>query len=590
MDNHTTNKLIKTFLGKLEGLKLICAMGLVLGFASCTKEDYGLPVEQVAVNRIELMPNMPQPYKIIDWKQKAIDFDSYVFDFNPDEPAGSMIWLDDNRRNLPQTTFGLYTAINDSRQGPNHNGGEFHESLNSLAAILGAGLMGIDKTNQHGYNFVKMVQNYFNTDTGWNIVMNNTCPDVALLGGGYGRDWWYDVLPNVLYYAVCDVFPGVDNADHIQHTVAEQFYKADSVLNGNYDYSYFDYGQMKGMVNHIPFQQDAAGGHGYVLYAAYQKYDDPRYLEGAKSAIAALDNQKESRFYEILLPMGIYTAARLNAEQGTHYNVAKMLDWTFEGCKNPKGRYGWGVIVGKWGPYDVSGLQGSIVDGGGYAFLMNSMKMAWPLVPMVKYEPQYARAIGKWMLNNVNAARLFYPDEIDDAHQWLPEMKGYTNSIVAYEGLRQEDVYDKPELRGVHPVALGDGPNWTPKNPKESMFSLYSTAPVGIMGAMVDTTDVKGILRLDCNVTDFYSPRKFPTYLYYNPHAKARTITYPVAEGIADLFDIVSKTYVARSASGNAQVELPADAARIIVQLPAGKPIKQADGKLLAGETVIAYK
>ncbi len=54
--------------------------------------------------------------------------------------------------------------------------------------------------------------------------------------------------------------------------IAEQFCKADSVLNGNYDYSYFDYAQMKGMINQIPLQQDAAGGHGYVLYAAYKQF------------------------------------------------------------------------------------------------------------------------------------------------------------------------------------------------------------------------------------------------------------------------------------------------------------------------------
>src|SRR5659263_563740 len=89
---------------------------------------------------------------------------------------------------------------------------------------------------------------------------------------------------------------------------------------------------------------------------------------------------------------------------------------------------------------------------------MNSMKMAWPLVPMVKYEPQFARAIGKWMLNNVNAARLFFPNEIPDGNQWLPEMKDYTHSLVAYEGLRYSDCYNKPSLKDVHPVALGDGP------------------------------------------------------------------------------------------------------------------------------------
>lgn len=565
-------------------------MLLISSFYACqTTDNYGTPVAQTLIQRIELMPNTPQPYKIIDWKQKAKDYDAYVFDFNPNLPAGTMIWLDNSQRNLPQITFGIYTAINDVRQGPAHNDGEFHESLNSLSAILGAGLMGIDKTHQNGYNYVKMIQNYFNSETGWNIMMNNTCPEVAQLGGGYGRDWWYDVLPNVLFYAVSDVFPNVENADNIQRSIAEQFCKADSVLNGNYDYSYFDYGQMKGVVNHIPLQQDAAGGHGYVLYAAYQKYKDERYLAHAKSAIAALDSQKESRFYEILLPMGIYTAARLNAEQGTNYNIEKMMNWVFEGCKNPNGRNGWGVIVGKWGNYDVSGLQGSITDGGGYAFLMNSMKMAWPLVPMVKYQPEFARAIGKWMLNNVNASRLFFPNEIASENQWLPEMKNYTNSVVAYEGLRYSDCYDKPELRGVHPVALGDGPNWNPKNPKESMFSLYSTSPVGIMGAIVDTTDVEMILRLNCNKTDFYANTTYPEYLYYNPYKEPKSVTYHPSAKV-DVFDIVTKKYLAKAISTSTKISIPADQACVLVELPAGTKIERKNNMLLANGIVISYK
>jgi hypothetical protein len=562
---------------------------VAIGASCCLNENYGEAVQQKAVPRIERMPNEPQPYKIIDWKQKAIDYDTYVFDFNTERPAGPMIWLDNSQRNVPQITFGLYTAINDCRQGPDHNNGEFHESLNALSSILGAGLVGIDKTHQNGYNYVKMVQNYFNSDTGWNIMMNNTCPEVAQLGGGYGRDWWYDVLPNVLYYAVCAVFPNVENADHIQHSIAEQFCKADSVLNGNYDYSYFDYGQMKGMVSRIPFQQDAAGGHGYVLYAAYQKFRDPRYLAHAESAIAALNAQKESRFYEILLPMGIYTAARLNAEQGTHYDVAKMINWVFDGCKSPEGRNGWGVIVGKWGGYDVSGLQGSITDGGGYAFLMNSMKMAWPLVPMVKYQPQFARAIGKWMLNNVNAARLFFPNEIPDKNQWLPEMKNRTNSLVAYEGLRYEDCYGKPALKNVHPVALGDGPNWNPKNPKETMFSLYSTSPVGIFGAIVDTTDVRMILRLNCNATDFYAARKYPVYLYYNPYPETKKVTYHPA-GKVDVFDLISKKYIAKNMASDAKIDLPADQACVLVELPAGIKIEKKNHFLVADGIILSYK
>lgn len=558
---------------------------------SCTSNiDLGTPVEQVTINRIDSMPDIPVTYQMLDWKKKARDFDKFVFDWENTSKVGPLIWLDNARRNIDQPTFGLYTAVKDIRQGKNVNNGEFHESLNSLAAILGAGLVGIDKTNQDGYNYVKMAQNYFNSDTGWNIVMNNTTSSVGSKGGGYGRDWWYDVLPNALYYAVCDVFPGVDGAESIQKSIAEQFTKADSVLNGNYDYSYFDYGKMRGEINHIPFQQDVAGGHAYVLLCAYRKFGDVRYLNHSKSAIEALLSQKESRFYEALLPLGVYTAAYLNATEGANYDVQKLLNWVFDGCKSPTGRTGWGIIVGKWGDYDVSGLQGSITDGGGYAFLMNSIKPAWPFVPMVKYQPQYAKAIGKWMLNNASACRLFYPGYIDEKHQWAPELKDITNNNIAYEGLRKFDDYGKESLKGVSPVAIGDGPKWIDGNPTESMFSVYSSSPVGILGAIVDTTNVKGILKLDCNATDFYASRPYPVYLYYNPYDIDEHINYQTKQAV-DLFDIVSKKYVARGISKDGVFTIPAKEACIIVELPAGTELS-LDGKHIWAnkQYIISYK
>lgn len=552
--------------------------------------DLGAPVEQVAIERVNLMPDMPESYQMIDWKQKARDFDRFVFDWNNSSEVGPLIWLDNARRNVDQETFGLYTAVKDIRQGKDANNGEFHESLNSLAAILGAGLVGIDKTDQDGYNYVKMVQNYFNSDTGWNIVMNNTTSSVGSKGGGYGRDWWYDVLPNALYYAVCDVFPHVEGAEEIQKSIAEQFVKADSVLNGNYDYSYFDYGQMKGGVNHIPLQQDAAGGHAYVLLCAYRKFGDNRYLQHAKSAVEALLSQKESRFYEALLPLGAYTAAYLNATEGTSYDVKKLLDWVFDGCKSPTGRTGWGIIVGKWGDYDVSGLQGSITDGGGYAFLMNSIKPAWPFIPLVKYQPEYAQAIGKWMLNNASACRLFYPGYIDEQHQWAPELRNLTANNIAYEGLRKADDYGKESLKGVSPVAIGDGPKWIDGNPTESMFSVYSSSPVGILGAIVDTTNVKGILKLDCNATDFYSQKPYPVYLYYNPFGEDKVVEYTSAQQ-ADLFDIVAKEYVARNIVEKGAFTIPAKAARIVVELPVETELTKEGQRIVANKQyIISYK
>jgi len=551
--------------------------------------DLGDPVVQVPIPRIEQMPAIPHPYKIIDWREKAVAFDSLVYDFRSTVPYGPYIWIDSARRNLPQLTYGLYTAIGDVRQGPQHHNGEFHEALAALNSLLSAGLVGIDKTNQNGFNYVKMIQNYFNSDNGWNIIMNNTCPEVAALGGGYGRDWWYDVYPNVLFYGVSALFPDVENEQQIQHIIAEQFCKADSVLHRNYDYSCFDYSKMKGIRNHIPWQQDAAGGHAYVLYSAYKKFHDPRYLKAAESALDALEKQKESRFYEILLPFGALTAAQLNREAGKEYDVTKLLNWIFEGCQSHSGRYSWGVIAERWGGFDVYGLQGSITDGGGYAFLMNSIAMAWPLVPLVKYEPQYARAIGKWMLNDVNASRLFFPDQIDDQHQWLPQYKNITGGIIGYEGLRKVDTYNKKELQGVQPVALGDGPLWAKGQPECSMFSIYSTSIAGVFGAIVDTTNVKGVLRLNCNATDFYGNNSYPTYLLYNPYNKPVNVSF-CSEKESDLFDTVSKRFLGLGVKGSFSVPVPADNAVVIVVLPAGTKLSVKNNQILANGSVIAFK
>jgi len=567
---------------------ILSVLILLSGLSSCNKMTYD-PVVQTAIPRIDQMPSLPQPLKIIDWKQKAIQFDSLVYQFDTQASYGPLIWLDSSRRNFDQVTYGLYTVIGDIRQGPGKNNGEFHEALTSLNSLLSAGLLGIDKTNQHGFNFVKMAQNYFNSSTKWNIVMNNTNPDVAMAGGGYGRDWWYDVYPNVLYYGVAALFPDVENTESIQRKVADQFYAADSVLNGNYDYSYFDYARMKGMRNQIPYQQDAAGGHAFVLLSAYEKFGDAKYLKGAKSATEALLSRKESRFYEILLPFGAYTAARLNAEHGTQYDVTRLLNQIFDGCQAKDGRYGWGVIAERWGDYDVFGLQGSITDGGGYAFFMNSVAMAWPLLPMVKYEPRYARAIGKYMLNAVNASRLFYPDQIGEKNQWLPQMKDLTKGIIGYEGIRKTDDMNNPSLVGMSPVAIGDGPKWVTGQPPESMFSLYSTSIAGVYGAIVNTTGVEGILALNCNATDLYADNTYPVFLYYNPYNEVKTVTYS-SENSVDLFDLISKKYLATGKRGTINIRLPADDAALVVVLPAGVHLKAEGPGIRAGNVVIAYK
>ena len=567
--------------------KVLSILLLVVVFSSCERKE---SVHQIMIDRIAKMPDHPSPYKMTDWYEKSHHFDQYVFNLELKGDFFPFIWVDSAKRNFKQNTLGMYTAIGDVRQGPKGSL-EFHEALCTMGSILSAGLVGIDKTNQNGVNYVKMVQNYFNSENGWNIMMNNTNPKVAMLGGGYGRDWWYDVFPNVLFYAVSDLYPGVPRADSLQRIIAEQFYKADSTLHGNYDYSYFDYSKLQGMSNQIPHQQDVAAGHAYVMLCAYEKFGDERYLNGAKSAMDAFMNQKESRFYEVLMPFGALVASRLNAEHGTHYDIKKILDWTFEGCKANDGRTGWGVIAERWGDYDVYGLQGSITDGGGYAFLMNSFDLAWPLVPMVKYDTRFANAVGKWMLNLANAARLFYPYEIDDQHQWLASKKDITKNVIAYEGIRKADDYQRDDLKGVIPVAIGDGPKWTKGQPDISMFSLYSSAQVGILGSIVRRTNVDQILQLNCNATDFYGANAFPTYLYYNPYDSIKSVCfYKSDKNDVNLYDAITHEVLVRHAGEESCFDVPAKSSRVLVVVPADMDINKKGGKYLLNDKVVAYR
>jgi hypothetical protein len=537
-------------------------------------------IRQIPIDRVQQMADLPQPLQIIDWKKMALNFDRTVYDFQATGKYWPLVWMDSTGKNFNQPVMGMYTAIGDVRQGPAHNKGMFHEALANMGAVLGASLVNINKSNQRGRNYVAMLKNYFNKDTGWDIMMNNTAPEVALLGGGYGRDWWYDVYPNVLFYAIWEKYPQEPGFKEMARSIAEKFFKADSILNGNYHYSYFDYGQMKPMTNTICAQPDAAAGHAYVLYAAYKKFGDKRYLQGAISAMNALESQKINPTYELLMPFGAYVAASMNAEQGTHFNLAKMLDWTFAGTAVC--REGWGFLTGNWNGFDISGTVGSTVDHGGYSFLMNTFDAAWPLVPLVKYQPQYANAIGKWMLNAVNASRLFYPQYMPAEHQTIPESAKVTKGVIAYEGMAKASTFDTLYTHLKAPVAQGDGPKWVPgKNPEVSQFSVYGSGHVGIFGSIVKKTNVEGILQLDLNATDFYGNNTFPTDLLYNPYPVKKKIKYiPVSKGKVDIYNLITKKFIARNINSGIELSVSPMQSAVLISIPAGKKEKVINHQL----------
>ena len=322
-------------------------------------------------------------------------------------------------------------------------------------------------------------------------------------------------------------------------------------------------------------EPDAAAGIGWLQYMAWVKWRSPKYLRAADWSMRFLHNRAENPTYEILMPYGAYLAARMNGELGRKYDVHKLLTWCFD---ESKARPGWGTIAEDWGGYSCHGLVGSITDGGGYAFSMNTFASAGALVPLVRYDDRYSRAIGKWMLNAANSARLFYRDALPDDHQSSAAWKD-DGGVIAYEGLRKEWKGRSPYATG-DPIRLGWGP---------TDLALYGGSYVGFFGGIVSSTNVEMILQLDCLATDFFHDRAYPTYLYYNPYDVAKEIQIDVGPEARDLYDAATDSFLKKNVKGVSTFSLAADTAAVIVLTPARGTISRKGNKRLINGVVVDY-
>lgn len=378
------------------------------------------------IPRVERMPDGPQPFAMRDWSQVTRDYVNFVFDF---EKRGEHLplvgWLDAGRTML---SFPSYVG------GPKEP-----EAVNYLAAVVSGSLVGLDMRKHRGHDWVRLGTNFFNAKEG--VFVNRP-------RGGTGGSFWYDVFPNVLFYQLNDLCPGDAACDQQARSVALKWHEACVALGGktdplalpNFDHTGLNLKTMQ-PVEMGRIEPEGAAGIAWFEYMAWLKFKDPRFLTAADWCIRSLEAKPDAQspLYEVLLPYGALIAARMNAELGSHYDTAKLVNACFEPRGKLQARPGWGVISDRWNGLDAHGLVGSTTDGGGYAFAMNTFQWAGALVPLARYDTRYARDIGKWTLNLANAARLFYPNAHNAGHQssdnWA---KAHDDkSVIAYEGIRK---------------------------------------------------------------------------------------------------------------------------------------------------------
>lgn len=550
---------------------IILAFIIMMTYVSCgqraQEEDGGDMGGQKEVSRIaRYADGVPDNYGWFDYEDAALAYDKLLFEEQAEGAYFPLMW-----RDMTHDTFGFAAYVGDERTG--RDGGQ--EAVATVAAVLSATVLGVDKSNQNGDNYVAQLHAYFSPEEG--VVLNNPG------GSSQGASMWYMLYPAILFTQVSVYYPREAQIREDALATVESWYQAYKVMkeSGTFDYTGFDFRSMQPWENGIWKEPDCAAGIAVLMQLGYEMTGRQEYGEAVTDCLDYLEGYEGSPLYEVLLYFAPSLAARMNALQGRDYDIENLLADVLNGGSIPRG--GWGCISGSWGDYCVNGLMGSTTDGGGYAFSMNTFAGGYALADLAKYDTRYARAMGIWYLNAAAAARYFFPGQTAAEKQSATgdeaamEFIGISGGAIPFEGIRKSGNSQTPWVGG-DPTVYG----WA-----QTDLSLYSGAHTGMFAAVVEPTDVEAVLRIHCDGAAA-GQQGYATSLLYNPHSQTKKVTYTLPEGRWDLFESVKKQVILEDMESSATLELGPGEAAVIVELPAGTQITHGEGQYMANGLWIA--
>ncbi len=520
---------------------------------------------QKGIRGIDLMPNLPRPYIMLDWRNVCRNFDTETFNTKARGQYLPLCRLWDDALNPGRKLFAQTTYIGDNRAAEGAG-----ESLVSLWALVSATVCGIDTRKQDGVDWVNMADEWLCTEKGINLLTDYRNGPTAL-------NYWYDQQPTTAYAMLVDLYPGRPDAERTLKTSVDTLARVHDAIRGpdgvpDYDFSGFDYRQWKPATEGTR-EPDNAGGAAWIFYMAYRHFGDREYLDRARDCFRFLDKFGTVPIVETGLAWGAYTAARMNAELGTDLPADKYIQRCFE-LSQERGEQTV-ITADKWGGADVSGMWGDMAAKDYYY-----ESLSWSILANVaRYDPSYARVMGKWMLNLASTARYFFPDQLPPDAQTDWAWQGDPTHCIPYEristGRRGKWIFGMSDA-----VDLG----WPTHD-----LSLYSGAMTGFLGGRIAKTQVEGILRIDLLAFDTFRDRAWPTFLIYNPHSQDKTICLDVGNRRANIYDAASKRFIARQVRGAAGVVIPADRAIVAVITPADGKVSREGRRLLVDGVVADY-
>ncbi|HEY9561954.1 MAG TPA: hypothetical protein VIR29_14315, partial [Anseongella sp.] len=188
-------------------------------------------VSQKDIDLVRYMPERPFPYKMKDWKAIARKQDSLLFDFDAQGTFLPLIWWDNTQTNFPERGFGLPSYVGALRNREKKNR---YESLPVIGSVLGASLVGIDKSAQNGHDFVGMCRQFYSKRDNANLILNSP-------RGRPGGSFWYEIWPGMAFNMLVDQYPGHEEIGKLMLLNAEHWLQAFNGLSNGRAYPNFDF-------------------------------------------------------------------------------------------------------------------------------------------------------------------------------------------------------------------------------------------------------------------------------------------------------------------------------------------------------------
>lgn len=504
----------------LYGLSLICLMMTVAtGSHTVRAEETKSETIYKYIQATQDIPYLPANYQYTDWREKAIKFNELLFnmkDYN-------LMFQELQSKNTGRESMGIVTYTDEERSS------EYAQALTLIGALLSAEKLNKDSIGEDELNkIVQFVESYYNIENGEGTILNYQNVDSTELS------FWQQIYPAIAYFMLMDRYEATVDSDALLRNIADTWYEVVMDLGGSdgiVDFNYTGYD----FKNKVPFdngqwtEPDAAAGVALLQYYAFEKFEDRKYIKAAALCMNYMNEFQRNPGYELLYLYLPYLSARLNSVEAYHFNTAKYMEFFFTESDY---RHEYGTFKGDFG----TGLIGDRTQYGGTPYSFQSIIGATALAPMLKYDQRYAVEVGRYLLQVTQNLNLFY--EMDDP---------VYGNLIPVEKIEKN------------------------RETSEQRLSVLSGTYLGLLAAMIEPTNIEGILKVDLNTNEYYVDKdeQRPLFLMFNPYEEEQTVQYKVkTEGTVDLYDLVSHSFIEENVKGETEVKIKSTDAVIVLEIP----------------------